>query len=193
MSVAMFAALVAAVTVVAAMTVVGALALLYYGAGQEEDHADELTQLNVPGSRTYEGQVASSLGEMLPTDVHAVMAEATLEQSGLYPADSVTHIHTPRIAPMPPPVEDQESSLNRDLAPFRPAASGWASRYSAASAPAAPRGAPSRFARAVPGDAAYGTPEWTEEEGATEIFSAHNFGDLSEFAFVDEEVPASRR
>jgi hypothetical protein len=195
-SLAMFAALVAAITVVAAMTVVGALALLYYSsaAADPADAADDETHLHL----TRDPHMLDLLPAVAP--VASAPAEPPLMETELYPADSATRIHTPRIGRLLPAFDEDESSLNRDLAPYpRPNRAAWAEPgWAEGSGPRQAVRAPRRFDRTVrPQDdapnAAFGTPEWTEEEGATEIFSAHNLGDMSEFAFVDDEVPASRR
>jgi hypothetical protein len=126
LSLAVFAALVAAITVVASMTVIGAVGLLLYSAikqDEEEEFAPPVPLM--PGSRPHDLQQ--------PIDARRLL--------GFF--------------------DEEESSLSR----FDPA-----------------RRDPAPF-NEVP----FGTPEWTEEEGATEIFSAHNGGELSEFAFAEEE------
>ena len=179
-SLAMFAALVAAITVVAGMTVVGALALLYYSSGEAPPGTDETTHLHLPRDLTL---AAASL----PPDLRRTPQPPPSTE--LYPSDSATRIDTPRIGRLVAAFEEDEGSLSQDIAPFGQAA--WDRGQHR------PVRAPSRFqgtlrAGVPASDAAFGTPGWTEEEGATEIFSAHNLGDMSEFAFVDDEGQARR-
>lgn len=203
-SLAMFAALVAAVTVVAAMTVVGGLALLYYSAAEPPEPAEDVTHLHlsrdprIPDLLPAVAPVMSQAGAGAMVEGHPTELNTPLRperHAERYPADGATRIDTPRIDRLMPAFEEEESSLNRDLAPFpQPNRAGWAEPgWEHATGARRAVGGPSRFGRAQAGNAAFGTPEWTEEEGATEIFSAHNLGDMSEFAFVDEEVPATRR
>lgn len=186
-SLAMFAALVAAITVVAAMTVIGALALLYYSAADQSDPADDVTHLHLPRD--------PQMSELLPAVAPVAPSDSV---AAPFSPDGPTRIDTPPMMERLPALDDEQSSLNRDLGPLPPPnRATWAEPawlHGSGTRPAV--GGPSRFNRGPlgprPQNAAFGSPEWTEEEGATEIFSAHNLGDMSEFAFVDEE-PASRR
>jgi hypothetical protein len=154
MSLAIFAALVAAITVVASMTVIGAVGLLFYSAAKQEQE-----ELLIPPN-------LSGMRNQMPMHLPPPQSSTFQGQQRLNMIDArhlVGYFE-----------EDEESSL----AHFN------ASQKSLGS-PALPP-----MQRETPnqdGNAAYGTPEWTEEEGATEIFSANNAGDLSDFGLIEEE------
>ena len=134
LSLAVFAALVAAITVVASMTVIGAVGLLLYSA-MKQDEEDELAPTLAPPMHPLELQVQQQYQQQ-PIDARRLL--------GFF--------------------DEEESSL----AQFDPS-------------------------RTDPQfEVPFGTPEWTEEEGATEIFSAHNAGELSEFAFAETEEEQNR-
>jgi hypothetical protein len=155
LSLAVFAALVAAITVVAAMTVVGAMALMYYSSVPPESETLEEDRTDIFPDRSFD------------TGGYGM---SSLQNAGLAGmAGGPTQVNTRRLSPV---FEEDESSLAPGLTPLGP-----------------PFGSRALGAQRSPAlaNAAFGTPEWTEEEGATEIFSAHNIGDLSEFAFVDED------
>lgn len=129
LSLAVFAALVAAITVVASMTVIGAVGLLLYSAIKQDEEEEMFSPtLSLPPTR--------GLDVHQPIDARRLL--------GFF--------------------DEEESSLAR----FDPSRTD------------------SQF------EVPFGTPEWTEEEGATEIFSAHNAGELSEFAFAETEEEVSR-
>ncbi|MEQ1508442.1 MAG: hypothetical protein ABMB14_39795 [Myxococcota bacterium] len=134
LSLAVFAALVAAITVVASMTVIGAVGLLFYSSYQDEE--DEQAQQQQP--------------VLMPQLVHVSQPIDARQVLGLF---------------------EEESSLSPYTDP--PATSGLAVDPQLS--------------------AQFGTPEWTEEEGATEIFSAHSVDGLeSEFAFADADDAPTR-
>lgn len=137
MSLAVFAALVAAITVVASMTVIAAVGLLFYSGREEEPQSPPPAGLQSLAP-IYDGDGSVTVREdPLPLDV----------------------IDARRLVGF---FDEEDSSLSR----FDPSAPGRTPSY----------------------EAAFGTPEWTEEEGATEIFSAHE-GE-AEGAFADfEEQP----
>lgn len=177
LTLAVFAALVAAITVVAAMTVVAALALLFYSSVRGDELVDE--EADSDGVR---------LGRIGHTDPDA-LNEASM--FGFTPAPSTWDPERPpkdwarapkdpegsAAAPFDASLASQDPTRIdvRNLVMFEDEA--MLSNFD-----------PSGRSPAM-SDAAFGTPEWTEEEGATEIFSAHNAGDLSEFVFVDENRP----
>jgi hypothetical protein len=136
MSLAVFAALVAAITVVASMTVIAAVGLLFYSSVRDEGDAQAFEPALSPIYDAEEGGITVREG---PLPLNEVIDARRLV--GFF--------------------DEEESSL----ANFDPSRSDNR-RY----------------------DAAFGTPEWTEEEGATEIFSAHEGGE-SEAAFAEFEEP----
>ena len=127
LSLAVFAALIAAITVVASMTVVGAVGLLLYSAIKQDEEEEGFAPL-----LTLSGNSEGSAHQ--PIDARRLLGFFDEEESSLA-----------RFDPSDPQFE-------------------------------------------VP----FGTPEWTEEEGATEIFSAHNAGELAEFVFQDNEDEATK-
>lgn len=130
LSLAVFAALVAAITVVASMTVIGAVGLLLYSAIKQDEEEEFVPALSLAPARSADPHQ--------PIDARRLL--------GFF--------------------DEEESSLAR----FDP----------------------SRREATPYNEVPFGTPEWTEEEGATEIFSAHNAGELSEFAFAEADEEASR-
>jgi hypothetical protein len=141
LSLAAFAALVAAITVVASMTVLAAVGLLYYSAVNQEQ-AEPFDTL----SPNFD---AAELG--------LTMRDGPVVLNELIDARKLVGFF-----------DEEESSLSS----FDPLARGAAADGQ------------NQF------DAAYGTPEWTEEEGATEIFSA-NSADEAEAAFADFDEKAT--
>lgn len=135
LSLAVFAALVAAITVVASMTVIGAVGLLLYSA-IKQDEEDELMPVLPPHLQQNPRPLDLHMLQQQPIDARRLL--------GFF--------------------DEEESSLAR----FDPS-------------------------RTDPQfEVPFGQPEWTEEEGATEIFSAHNAGELSEFAFAETEEEQNR-
>lgn len=151
MSLAIFAALVAAITVVASMTVVGAVGLLFYSA-MKQPGEEELEPAPAPAPEpSYE-------------PAYQTLPPSTFQgqQQRLNTIDARHLVGY---------FDDEDSSLARYDDPRRHALS---------NPPAAQWETPNQ-------DPAFGTPGWTEEEGATEIFAANNQGELSDFGMLEEE------
>lgn len=194
MSLAIFAALVAAITVVASMTVVGAVALLFYSAAkQQEDEELMLAPMPAPPPMPTmpQGSTSQSLAGVQATPPTTFQGQQRLnmidarhlvgyfeeEESSLAHLDA-SHRRNPSYPPAPPVQRDTLNQERTPPYPHRPPA--------ASSPPSASRstydGQPSYNAQPP-----YGAPGWTEEEGATEIFSANNTGELSDFGLIEEE------
>jgi hypothetical protein len=142
LSLAVFAALVAAITVVASMTVVAAVGLLFYSSVRGEE-----------GAAVEQGY--ESLTPIYDATEHGV----TFREGPLPLNES---IDARRLVGF---FDEEDSSLSH----FDPTQASAQGR----------RPMP-------PADPVYGSPEWTEEEGATEIFSAHE-PEESAAAFADFE------
>ncbi|MEQ1566537.1 MAG: hypothetical protein ABMA64_12920 [Myxococcota bacterium] len=136
LSLAVFAALVAAITVVASMTVVAAVGLLFYNSVRGEAPEAEPEPM-----LSYQPPLRSELSRL--TEPTRALGDAPEPLGDLIDARRLIGFF-----------DEEESSL----ASFDPS-------------------------RMRQFDAQFGTPEWTEEEGATEIFSAHN--EEMEAAFAD--------
>lgn len=178
MSVAVFAGLVSAVTVVAALSLLGAVGLVLSSARRK--------------------QVAAPVAVVIPEAGDRSTAD---EPFTPYPWETLNQRDRPRpsavqrFAPPPLPPEDRPTTPIEDGAvPVR--------RHRSVSPPPDRRAAePQRFFEEEEGEE-YGlstfdpllrrgtpTPDWAEEEGSTEIFSAHNTTDGG-FVFAEfEEVP----
>jgi hypothetical protein len=154
MSLAIFAALVAAITVVASMTVIGAVGLLFYSAAKQEQE-----ELLIPPN-------LSGVRHQMPTHLPPPPQSTTYQ--GQQRLNMIDARHLVGYFE-----EDEESSLAHFNASQKPLPS--------------PQLPPMQRETPNQENPAFGTPEWTEEEGATEIFSANTPGDLSDFGLVEEE------
>lgn len=155
LSLAVFAALVAAITVVASMTVIAAIGLLFYssvrGDGDDELGPEPLDEPSV---------ARSPWDTPMDPAAHRAHDPGTLDPELQQQTQPVSQIDVRNLL-----MYEEDPSISRQT--------------DNASIPTAPRSP-------AMSDAAFGTPEWTEEEGATEIFSAHQVGDLQEFVFIED-------
>lgn len=150
MSLAIFAALVAAITVIASMTILGAVGMLFYSASKQQ---------NLREDPTLDGEITGALPSLTPAH-HSFQGQQRMNM--IDARHLVGYLD-----------DEEEPSLARFDEARR--------RHNSSPMPPTQREA---FHQEEP---AYGSPDWTEEEGATEIFSANNQGELSDFGLIEEE------